>query len=63
VSTQEFKLTWGGPTVVNAVGVKRPACMLCDRQVLHDWPEHAAQVDAVTDRLGQAAGLPQGDAA
>jgi len=55
--------TWGGPTAPTRAGVELAACILCRRRLKHTWPAHVAQVQAATDRLAKAAGLPQDDAA
>ncbi len=55
--------TWGGPTAPTRAGVELAACVLCRRRLKHDWKTHVEQVQAVTDRLAKAAGLPRDDAA
>jgi hypothetical protein len=61
--SERLQPTWGGPTTATRAGVDLPCCYLCRRSVLHSWTEHVAEVEAASDPLAKAAGLPQGDAA
>jgi hypothetical protein len=61
--SERLQPTWGGPMTPTAAGVDLPCCYLCRRFLPHSWAEHAAAVEASSDPLAKAAGLPTGDAA